>query len=79
MHNEDLLAHPNLVFTPHLAFNNVAAVEMISPTTIENTRACLAGAPVNVWTGADARCSGRGSAVAPVTTLGRPPADQEMR
>jgi phosphoglycerate dehydrogenase-like enzyme len=79
MQNQDLLSHPNVIFTPHIAFNSVEAVERINSKTIENIRAYLAGRPVNVITSADAPCSGRGSAVAPVATLSSQPADQEIR
>jgi D-lactate dehydrogenase len=45
---EDLLSRPNVVFTPHTAFNTVEAVERINRATVENIRAFLAGTPTNV-------------------------------
>jgi D-lactate dehydrogenase len=49
--NEALLARPDVVFTPHVAFNSVEAVERIDQVTIENVRAFVAGAPVHTITG----------------------------
>lgn len=46
--NEALLARGDVVFTPHIAFNSVEAVERIDEVTLENIRAFVAGAPVNV-------------------------------
>jgi D-lactate dehydrogenase len=46
--NHRLLARPNVLFTPHMAFNSVEAVERILQTTIENIRAYIDGAPINV-------------------------------
>jgi D-lactate dehydrogenase len=46
--NERLLARPNVVFTPHVAFNSVEAVERMHAMTVENIRAFLAGKPINV-------------------------------
>lgn len=46
--NQRLLQRPNVVFTPHVAFNSAEAVERINDMTIENIRAFLAGAPQNV-------------------------------
>jgi len=48
IHNQDLIARPNVVFTPHIAFNSVEAVARINQTTIHNIRAFLAGKPVNI-------------------------------
>ncbi|MEP6673319.1 MAG: NAD(P)-dependent oxidoreductase [Chthoniobacter sp.] len=45
--NEALLARPDVVFTPHVAFNSVEAVERIDQVTIENIRAFLAGEAIN--------------------------------
>ncbi len=45
--NEALLARPDVVFTPHVAFNSNEAVERIDQVTIENIRAFLAGEPIN--------------------------------
>jgi D-lactate dehydrogenase len=46
--NRRLLARAEVVFTPHVAFNSVEAVERINAMTVENIRAFLQGAPVNV-------------------------------
>lgn len=43
-----ILARANVVFTPHIAFNSVEAIERINRTTVENIRAFLAGKPINV-------------------------------
>lgn len=48
MQNHRLLARPNVLFTPHMAFNSYEAVERILQTTVENIRAFIAGAPMNV-------------------------------
>jgi D-lactate dehydrogenase len=48
--NERLLSQPNVVFTPHVAFNSVEAVERMLMMTVENIRAFLAGKPINVVT-----------------------------
>jgi D-lactate dehydrogenase len=48
LHNGTLIARPNVVFTPHIAFNSVQAVERINRTTVGNIQAFLAGRPVNV-------------------------------
>jgi D-lactate dehydrogenase len=49
--NEALLARPDVVFTPHVAFNSVEAVERIDNVTIENIRAFVAGTPTNTIIG----------------------------
>ncbi|PZR75455.1 MAG: hydroxyacid dehydrogenase [Chthoniobacterales bacterium] len=46
--NEALLAQPNVIFTPHIAFNSVEAVERINQVTVENILAFARGEPVNV-------------------------------
>ena len=46
--NEDLLARPEVVFTPHVAFNSVEAVERIDQVTIENIRAFVDGEAINL-------------------------------
>jgi lactate dehydrogenase-like 2-hydroxyacid dehydrogenase len=46
--NERLLSRPTVVFTPHVAFNSVEAVERMLTMTVENIRAFLAGKPINV-------------------------------
>jgi len=48
MHNADLIARPNVVFTPHIAFNSVESVARINQITIDNICAFLAGKPINV-------------------------------
>jgi D-lactate dehydrogenase len=45
--NRNLLARPNVVFTPHVAFNSVEAVERINVLTVENIKAYLLGEPIN--------------------------------
>ena len=49
--NEALLARPDVIFTPHVAFNSVEAVERIDHVTIENICAFVAGRPINTITG----------------------------
>jgi len=46
--NHVILKHPNVVFTPHNAFNSQEALERILQTTAENIAAFTAGAPRNV-------------------------------
>ena len=48
MRNKRLLARPNVVFTPHVAFNSVEAVARINTTTAENILAFLRGSAVNL-------------------------------
>lgn len=48
MLNHKLLERPNVLFTPHIAFNSVEAVERILVATVENIRAFVAGMPINV-------------------------------
>jgi D-lactate dehydrogenase len=48
MQNQRLLARPNVVFTPHVAFNSVEAVERINEVTVASIRAFLAGKSINV-------------------------------
>jgi len=48
--NQRLLDRPNVVFTPHVAFNSVEAVERMLTMTVGNIRAFLAGKPTNVVT-----------------------------
>jgi D-lactate dehydrogenase len=48
--NQRLLDRPNVVFTPHVAFNSVEAVERMLTRTVGNIRAFLAGKPTNVVT-----------------------------
>ncbi len=46
--NHLILKKPNVVFTPHNAFNSQEALERILATTAENIRSFVAGAPRNV-------------------------------
>lgn len=46
--NHVILKKPNVVFTPHNAFNSQEALERILDTTAENIAAFAAGAPKNV-------------------------------
>jgi D-lactate dehydrogenase len=43
-----LLSHPNVIVTPHIAYNTREAVERITETTLENIAAFAAGAPRNL-------------------------------
>ena len=46
--NHVILKHPNVVFTPHNAFNSQEALERILQTTADNINGFVAGAPRNV-------------------------------
>jgi D-lactate dehydrogenase len=46
--NEALIARPNVLFTPHLAFNSEEATERMKQTTVENIRAFFDSSPINV-------------------------------
>lgn len=46
--NHALQRHPNVVITPHIAFNSEEALRRILDTTIENVRSFLAGRPRNL-------------------------------
>lgn len=46
--NHALLRMPNVIITPHVAFNSRQAVQRIIETTIQNIHAFLAGRPQNV-------------------------------
>ena len=48
--NHLILKHPNVVFTPHNAFNSQEALERILQTTADNITAFAAGTPKNVVT-----------------------------
>lgn len=48
MRNQRLLNRPDVVFTPHVAFNSMEAVTRINQMTVENIRAFLSGAPINL-------------------------------
>ena len=45
--NARLISRLNVVFTPHVAFNSVEAVERINAMTVESIRAFVAGKPIN--------------------------------
>jgi len=46
--NLKLLQCPNVIATPHIAFNSHDAIRRINATTCENIRAFLAGKPINL-------------------------------
>jgi D-lactate dehydrogenase len=48
MRNQQLLSRSNVIFTPHIAFNSVEAIERINLCTVENINAFAKGRPVNV-------------------------------
>jgi D-lactate dehydrogenase len=48
MLNDAVLARTNVVFTPHVAFNSVEAVERLQQVTLENITAFAAGKPINL-------------------------------
>jgi D-lactate dehydrogenase len=41
MYSAALIGRPNVVFTPHIAFNSVEAVKRLNLTTLENIKAFL--------------------------------------
>jgi D-lactate dehydrogenase len=49
--NESLLSRPNVIFTPHIAFNSAEAVQRINEVTLQNIIAFAAGTPINLVTG----------------------------
>lgn len=49
--NESLLSRPNVVFTPHIAFNSAEAVRRIDEVTVQNILAFMSGKPINVVPG----------------------------
>jgi D-lactate dehydrogenase len=51
--NESLLSRPNVIFTPHIAFNSAEAVRRIDEVTVQNIRAFAADAPINVVPGSN--------------------------
>lgn len=60
MRNKVLISRPNVVFTPHVAFNSLEAVDRVNQTTAENVRAFLKGKPINlVTTGPGEPAAGR--------------------
>ncbi len=48
LRNKRLLARPGVIFTPHVAFNSVEAVERINATTAQNILRFLEGQPQNL-------------------------------
>ncbi len=48
MRNQQLLSRDDVVFTPHVAFNSVEAVARINRITVDNIKAFIAGAPINL-------------------------------
>ena len=48
LRNKRLLAWPNVIFTPHVAFNSVEAVERINTATVDNILGFLKGEPANL-------------------------------
>ena len=48
LRNKGLIARPNVIFTPHVAFNSVEAVERINSATAQNILRFLAGQPENL-------------------------------
>lgn len=46
--NTELIARPNVVFTPHVAFNSVEALERINVATLQNLKAFIAGDAINL-------------------------------
>jgi len=48
LRNLSLLRRPNLVITPHIAFDSLEAVERILDTTISNIKSFFAGHPQNI-------------------------------
>ncbi len=51
LRNQRLLARPDVIFTPHVAFNSVEAIARINQTTAENIRLFLRGERSNVVEG----------------------------
>lgn len=48
LRNKRLLARPDVIFTPHIGFNSLEAVERINSATAENIRRFLGGGKVEV-------------------------------
>lgn len=48
MRNQRLLNRPDVIFTPHVAFNSIEAVERINAMTIANIQAFLGGQAINL-------------------------------
>ncbi len=51
LENHVLMKHPNVLITPHNAFNTKEALQRILATTIGNIKSFVAGAPTNVVKG----------------------------
>ena len=64
-----LLLRPEVVCTPHTAFNCVEAIERINRVTVENIKAFVAGTPINTLTPGIA--SERAETFPAPSTLGR--------
>ncbi len=45
--NRKIIAHPNVIFTPHNAFNTNEALQRIEATTLENIKSFLRGKTIN--------------------------------
>ena len=43
-----LLARPNVVFTPHIAFNCIESVERINAATVANIVRFISGMPIDI-------------------------------
>ncbi len=50
LRNKRLIARPNVLFTPHVAFNSIEAVERINSATAQNILRFLEGRPTNLVT-----------------------------
>jgi len=48
MHHSTLVGHPNVIVTPHIAFNSVEAIARINRVTVDNIHAFDSGAPRNL-------------------------------
>ena len=48
LENHILINHPDVIITPHNAFNSKEALQRILDTTIENIKAFSAGKPINL-------------------------------
>ena len=46
--NKRLLARPDVIFTPHIGFNSLEAIERINAATLENIRRFLRGETVGL-------------------------------
>jgi D-lactate dehydrogenase len=51
--NESLLSRPNVIFTPHIAFNSTEAVRRIDEVTVRNIVAFGAGKLINIVPGSN--------------------------